>query len=524
MHVSRLLSQAVIVSAVFAGLYCAPARAENTVTVQDLQKEVEQLRHNLLDRERPNAPIGAADAASENRFGPDAPVTSKNGKLVIGGLLQIWSTRTSMDHQDFFGDKGAYAGSGGTSEALDNETYRIRRTQLKFTMDIHENITSVLMVDPSNEPTSFPELPSNQGLFKSTRENPSIASDGAIPISSTSVGRVQTGAGRSNALLQDAYIRVHDLIPHHDFTAGQFKPKIGEEGPRDDGSLDFAERAMIDRENELRDLGLQVHGTWWDDKVQYWTGILDGAGNFFNTAGPFQNRSDDNNDKDVFGTLMVRPFWEKGALGNLELGYSNQYGLHGESGDLTNDGSGPINGLNRRTTAADRQSAWIYYKPMGRVHGLWLRAEAGSQKDRTVPFSVDAFGLGSGPNGEQAAPRPFRREGFYAGVGYRLSESVFAERLSHGGFFNNLLQPVEFKFRYEQFQNIVTEDLVQPDVHTDLFKTNVLLAGVNYYQNKMKVQMDIMVVDERQDNKNQGFRRFHEVMNNVFMFSYQITF
>ena len=83
---------------------------------------------------------------------------------------------------------------------------------------------------------------------------------------------------------------------------------------------------------------------------------------------------------------------------------------------------------------------------------------------------------------------------------------------------------MEFKFRYEQFQNIVTEDLVQPDVHTDLFKTNVLLAGVNYYENKMKVQMDIMIVDERQDNKNQGFRRFHEVMNNVFMFSYQIAF
>jgi hypothetical protein len=222
----------------------------------------------------------------------------------------------------------------------------------------------------------------------------------------------------------------------------------------------------------------------------------------------------------------VRPIWNYDCWGSLELGWSAQGGTHGEAGDLTGDGSGPINGLNRLDTAALRHAGWLYYKPMGPVRGLWLRGEYGYQKDRATPLSVNVFGLGSGPAGEQAAPNPFRRTGWFGSIGYKLSDSVFADRLSRGGFWNNLMQPVEFAFRYETFENIIAEDLNKPDTHTDRFSTDVFTAGVNYYVKayNMRVQVNYMLVNEEEDKINQAARGFTEVKNNVFIFTYQVAF
>jgi hypothetical protein len=511
---------------------CGVARAGTTV--DDLRKEVEDLRKRINNKDSAASPIGGIDKSIDSKYGPNAKVTTKAGKLEIGGLLQIWNYSIQDDHQDVFGDTGNAAGTGGTSEAIDNNGYRIRRAELRFTMSIHENITAVIQIDPAREATSFAPLPSNQGLFKSQRENTSIALD--TPIANSSVGRVQSGSGAVNRMLEDAYINYHGVVPKHDFTIGQFKPPFGEEGTRNSAYLDFAERAMVTQLNDERDIGVQAHGLWWNDRVQYWVALFNTPGNFFGTANTaaepsgtaqFGNRSDDNDAKDFVGRVMVRPVWDdRGAWGFLELGGSYQFGTHGESGDLTGDGSGPINGLNRQETAANRAAAWVYYKPMGPVRGWWLRSEGGYAKDRTVPNSVNAFGLGSGPNGEQAAPNPFTRTGWYFSTGYKLSDSIFADRLGKGGFFNNLLQPVEFTFRYETFQNIITEDLNKPDTHTDRFNTSVWTTGVNYYIKayNMRVQLNYMVVNEEEDKINQAARGFHEVKNNVLILTYQVNF
>ena len=505
-------------------------RASAATTVDDLRKEVEALRKRL--NEKPSSsPIGKVDAMTSSKFGPNAAVTTKTGKLQIGGLLQIWNYSIENDERanlDVFDDRSSSVGVGGTGEVRDNNGYRIRRSEIKFTMDIHENITAHVMIDPARQATSFAPLPSNQGLFKSDVDVAPEFDDANGPgLGSTAqVLAVQTGAGRNNSLLQDAYINYHGVIPHHDFTIGQFKPKIGEEGIRNSAYLDFAERAMITQGNDLRDLGVEVHGTWWDDRVQYWAGLFDGAGNFFNTGGDFQNRSDDNDAKDFTGRILVRPIWNCGPWGSMELGYSGQFGTHGEAGDDTADGSGPINGLNRNQSAAIRHGAWAYYKPMGPVRGWWLRGEYGYQKDRTTPLSVNVFALGSGPNGEQAAPGPFSRDGWFFSTGYKLSDSFFAERLSKGGFWNRLMEPVEFTFRYETFQNIITQDLVNPDRHSDQFGTNVWTAGVNYYVKayNMRVQVNYMVVDEDDDRINNAARDFREVNNNIFIVTYQVAF
>src|SRR5205823_4242766 len=136
----------------------------------------------------------------------------------------------------------------------------------------------------------------------------------------------------------------------------------------------------------------------------------------------FQNRSDDNDQKDIAGKIMVRPIWTDCLLGRLEVGAWGQYGRHGESGDHTADGSGPVAGLDRLRTNAYRFGAWAMYKPMGCLRGLWVRGEYGLVRDRTAPFTVNGFGLGSGPDGEQASPNPFKRHGWYGSMGYKLTD------------------------------------------------------------------------------------------------------
>ncbi|MFH0938308.1 MAG: porin [Planctomycetota bacterium] len=520
-----------LIVALFTVVICSNARAGTTV--EDLRKEVADLRKRINEKDTA-APIRKVESVIENKYDSPCPVITKNGKLEIGGLLQIWNYHIENDNQDVFSDTGAFAGTGGTGEAIDNNSYRVRRAEIRMTMDIHENVTAVVMIDPAREATSFPGISSNQGLFKSQRENPWIARDDLASVARSSVGRVQTGSGAAPRLLQDAYINFHGIVPHHDFTIGQFKPPFGEEGPRNSAYLDFAERAMVTQMNDYRDLGATVHGAWWDNRLQYWLGALDSAGNFFGTAGnqtmaalgvfETANRSDDNDQKDFIGSILVRPLWKHGCWGSMELGYSGQFGRHGSSGDLTDDGSGPINGMNRLSTSAIRHAAWAMYKPMGPVRGWWLRGEYGFQKDRTAPLTVNAFDLGGGPNGEQAAPRPFSREGFYVSTGYKLKDSIFAERLGRGGFWNNLLEPVEFAARYERFGNIITEDLVQPNLYTDVFATQAMTLGINYYLQayKMRLQVNYMIVDEPE--RRQADRVLRECRNNVFIATYQVSF
>lgn len=516
----RNLGRIAIVFALAVG--CARLWAGSAT--EDLRKEIDDLRRQLNSDGSAESTIQSVDVMSNahaNYDSHDNKVTSHSGNLQIGGLLQIWDTTIFKDNRDVYGSRG-----GGV---LDNSGNRIRRAELKFSMDIHENITAVVMFDAAREATSYPNVP-NQGLFKSS---PTINSDrnGAFTTDPTKsiVAQVQNGAGEGNRILQDAYINVHDLIPHHDVTIGQFKPPAGEEGVRSSANLDFVERAMVNQLNDLRDLGAQIHGTWWEDcetkigRIQYWAGVFDGAGNYFDTAGDFQNRSDDNDAKDVAGKLMVRPIWSD-CWGRLEVGAWGQYGHHGESGDNSVDGSAPVNGLNRLKTNAYRMGAWVMYKPVWFLKGAWVRGEYGNQRDRTAPFTVDAFGLGSGPNGEQASPNPFKREGWYMAAGYKLTDSIFANRLSKGGFFNRLLQPVEFVGRYESFENIVVENSFNPDQLTDLYRTHVFTAGVNYYVNayKHRIQVNYMNVEECVNpNQHPGIRGAND---NMLVMSYQIQF
>jgi hypothetical protein len=496
------------------------SRAESTQAELDkLKAEIDSLRRQV------NAPAPAirssVDRAIEGKYGPNSAVTTKSGKLTISGLLQVWYHGVSNADRGLFNNA---AGSGlvDSNQAQDNDTFRIRRTELQFTMDIHENVTAVIKIDPAREATSFANGQDNQGLIKRMPVvSPEFDAANGPGLGDTSVvSAVQNGSGRVPRLLQDAYINFHGVIPHHDYTVGQFKPYLGEEGIRSSAQLDFAERSFLGQLGDKRDLGLAMHGFWWDDRFQYWLGAFDSAGNYWGSAGDFQNRSDDNDNKDFNYRVLIRPLWKHECWGSLELGMSSKFGKHGEGGQLAGNNpiDNPIPGLNRPTNWAIWHNAFASYMPGGSVKGWWIRGEWAWIKDRNAPGSVvDVDGNGVGDSGlNQAIGKPFRGSGWYVSTGYKISDSRWCD--SAPGW----LKPFEFTGRYDTFQNVQVADRTNI-THTNVYSTRVVTAGVNYYikGHDAKIQANYNWV--RNPDGGDAYS-FHGVDNNNFIVSFQVAF
>ena len=540
-----------------------PAKVGEVTTAEyeSMKKEVEALRKKVSAMTPVGASSGAAADDNERKYGPNATASTRQGKLTIGGLLQVWYYSIQNDN-DSWVDKTGLNRAGdtttayGSNEVQDNDSFRIRRAEIKFTMEIHENVMAVVMIDPAREATSFPTFPSNLGS-PSSSDAPVYFNDGSAAGGNARNDAVRNGAGAANRMLQDAYIKYHGIIPHHDFTIGQFKRRLGEEGTRDSSQLDFAERAMVTQLADLRDLGIQVHGFWWDERVQYWLGAFNGAGTAYQQR---QNRSDDNDEKDLVGSILIRPLWKDETWGSIELGYSIMYGVGGEAGSSRYAASNPVDGLNRATTNHVMQYAYGSYMPGGPVRGWWIRGEWGQYRDRFAPAtSTAAVGSGAevitGGGVATLAPQPFSVQGWYISTGYKLSDSRWADGL------NGWVKPMEFTFRYENMQNLFYHDLRSgstvggggvvagriPYVNRslDVFHTTVLTAGINYYikGHNAKIQFNYNWVNEEDkvDNfNNRGNpaptagnqnttstratgRQLREVRNDSFVLNFQVA-
>ncbi len=497
--------------------------------VHDLKLEVEKLRKEIAARELPkDTPIGKTDAATARHYGPAARASTKAGKLHVGGLVQTWYQSVQNDRVGIVKPAdGNVLEFAETNETFDNDTFRIRRAELRFQLDLHENISVRLMLDPARESNAqflpLPTFPIHNASF----DNAALLQSG---------GGLQAGNTIIPQLLQDAYILYHGVVPHHDFTLGQFKPPAGEEAWRDNAALEFVERAMATQIGNHRDIGVMAHGAWFDDRLQYWAGVFNGPSGAVLSSPELAeggNRSDDNDEKDISWRILGRPVWDACAwYGRLELGYARTDGIHGESGQAF-DVDISINGLNRQRTDINRQAAWLHYRPGALARGAWLRGEWGSARDRlgpahfgSPPTSLLQTGLGVSTLFpiNQLNPVPVTLAGWYAAAGYRLSESRFAERLRGGGRCARALHDMEFAVRYETFENIAAEDLVQADRHTDIFRTQAYTAGVNYYLrgNNAKLQANYIWVDEPSDGNAQ--RGLREIRNNVFAVNFQVAF
>jgi len=395
-----------VVAGLWSGLVWGASDGPTREEVDALKKEIANLK-GKVGTAAPSGTAARVESAVENKYGPNAIVTTKAGKLVIGGLVQVWYYTIQNDHHNWVASNALGGGQFGSNETSDNDTFRVRRARVWFDLDIHENVSARIMLNPANEPTSFPPMPNNQGNFT----NAGYGAGGA-PIGSTRNVAVQDGAGAVPRLLEEAWINYHGVIPHHDVTVGEMFRKLGEEGPRPSAQLDFIERAMITQfPAAFTDQGLQVHGTWFDDRFQYWLGAFNHAASAFQLP---WNRADDNDDKDGLATLQVRPLWKDETWGSLEMGYSIQCGMGGEAGGHR-PGTNPVDGLNFPRTFHSNQYAWACYRPGGPAKGWWLRGEWGQYRDRFRPNDViSCVAL----LGRVRNPAPFTIHGWYVATGF----------------------------------------------------------------------------------------------------------
>jgi len=549
--IAGVVCAAILVSVVpFRGASCGEDEAKLKTEADAIVKEIEELKKDLEKSKVAKGTSSKVDKALDKKK-VDTTVRSQDGRLRVGGLLQAWYIQYQRDSQGLFNQPSA--GIFDTNDANDNSTFQIRRAQLNFTLKANDYVTAYVMIDPAAENTTVPLSTYNQAngttIFKMNNNvAPEIAIDpnGFLLGNFQTVNNLQFGTGSGNRLLQDAYINFHDSAKHpgdfdwhHDFQIGQFVPPFGEEGMRSSAQLDFVERSFVGILGNDRDLGAQIHGSWINDRFQYWAGVFNGGTDFHQSN--FQgnnrggaNRSDGNDGKDIALRMLVRPISNE-CMGDLEFGYSNEFGYHGESG-----GSDPIinpaNNLGRRRTFAMRQDAWAYYAPGGSFRGFWARGEWGWFKDKNVPGSVlDFTGQGgtsylnlleSNAALAQSNGRAFSVSGWYAAAGYKLNQTALFDKCGLFGQNKNAikyLKPLEIAFRYQTFQNVLTSDLIDPS-KTDVFSTQVYTGGINYYikDHNAKIQVNYNAVINPEQHNPQ--RTFHNVRDNSFVVSFQVAF
>lgn len=117
-----------------------------------------------------------------------------------------------------------------------------------------------------------------------------------------------------DSILQDAFFTL-GYIPHHTVDIGQYKVGIGEEGSRSSAKIETIERAFISRTfGDQRDIGVRLNGEW--DYLDYNVGVFNGSG---------QNQSDANDQKDIAGRVVLKPFKDHELLKGFEVGASGYY-------------------------------------------------------------------------------------------------------------------------------------------------------------------------------------------------------
>jgi hypothetical protein len=144
---TKLFSIALVV-ALFA---TTVLRAEVSVAeFEAMKKEMMDMRSQMSGMKSAETPLAgaiadkAADAPAAN------PVTTANGKLTMGGLVQVWYTKPQTDKQGLFNDP---AGTGvfDTNAPFNKNTFSVHTVELYFDMAITDKINAFVYINPAAE-------------------------------------------------------------------------------------------------------------------------------------------------------------------------------------------------------------------------------------------------------------------------------------------------------------------------------------------------------------------------------------
>ncbi|MBI3985958.1 MAG: hypothetical protein HY343_03510 [Lentisphaerae bacterium] len=208
--------------------------------------------------------IGALNAMAQTAPAEAAKPTPEfvkvgAGNLTVSGLLQGWYQFTD--------------------EATPEDTFRLRRAEIKLSGEITPMVPWAVMIDPAQ-----------------VREDDTTTSTVNGTNYVTSVGR--------KSVLQDFLVTLK-LHPTSAFDIGQYKTPFGMEGLESSAKLDLIERSMLASQlkwADYRDIGVTYKGNFTcpftGAKIQPSAGIYNGDG---------QNRLDANNPMAYAGRLAVKP-------------------------------------------------------------------------------------------------------------------------------------------------------------------------------------------------------------------------
>ena len=184
----------------------------------------------------------------------------------------------------------------------------------------------------------------------------------------TGTGTANTGAFKGNSGIVDAYIDAR-FKPWFQVQAGKFKPNVGLERLQSGSAIKLIERSFVS--NSIlpnRDLGVSVHGKFFDDKLEYAVGVFNGVAD----GGDNVTTQDSNSNKEVAVRLFATPF--KGQDSFLEgLGFGiAATQSHGQGGN------GPTNpnsttGLPDAIKTPGQQAKLITYHTSAKSDGDKVR-------------------------------------------------------------------------------------------------------------------------------------------------------
>jgi hypothetical protein len=259
------------------------------VTKTTTEKKVE-IVPAVMEKTKPDEKTAAAvkqtqdTKTAKQADKPQNTVEAGFGKVRFNGLIQAW-----------------YAGG---NEGF-NDTFRMRRAELKFTGDLLPKVRWTVMFDLAK--------------VLSLNTTPTVI-NGTPVIRDVSVNQV-------NRIFQEAYVTL-SYFKRANVNFGQFKLPISQEALQSSSALDTVERALFltDRGRggglgDVREFGVMLFGPL-SSEIDYQFGV-------FNGSGETQNDLDRSDQKAIAGRIVYRPKFIKG----LQIGTSGVWG----NGDRPNN-------------------------------------------------------------------------------------------------------------------------------------------------------------------------------------------